>query len=35
MGYICVRQDHLFDDIQVEVTQDPETWRHLTEFPDE
>lgn len=35
MGYIQVQQDELFDDIQVNVTQDPETWTHLTEFTDE
>ena len=35
MGYIHVQQDELFDDIQVDVTQAPETWTHLTEFADE
>lgn len=35
MGYVHVEQEALFDDIQVEVTEDPETWRHLTEFADE
>ena len=35
MGYIHVQQDELFDDIQVDVTQDPETWTHLTEYADE
>ncbi|MBU5481913.1 segregation and condensation protein A [Blautia sp. MSJ-19] len=35
MGYIQVEQDNLFDDIQVTVTQNPETWTHLTEFADE
>lgn len=35
MGYIHVEQEKLFDDIKVEVTQDPETWKHLTEFADE
>lgn len=35
MGYIQVHQDELFDDIEVDVTQDPETWTHLTEFADE
>ena len=35
MGYIHVQQDELFDDIQIDVTQDPETWTHLTEFADE
>ncbi len=35
MGYIHVEQEALFDDIQVEVQENPETWRHLTEFADE
>lgn len=35
MGYIHVQQDELFDDIQVDVAQDPKTWTHLTEFADE
>ena len=35
MGYIQVQQEELFDDIQVSVTQDPDTWTHLTEFADE
>ena len=35
MGYIHVEQEELFDDIRVDVTQDPETWTHLTEFADE
>lgn len=35
MGYIHVKQEFLFDDIQVEVTKEPETWKHLTEFADE
>lgn len=35
MGYIHVEQEALFDDIQVEVKEDPKTWRHLTEFADE
>ena len=35
MGYIQVQQEKLFDDIQVSVTQDPDTWTHLTEFADE
>ena len=29
------RIQELFDDIQVDVVQDPETWTHLTEFADE
>ena len=35
MGYIHVEQDSIFDDIKVEVTEDPGTWTHLTEFADE
>lgn len=35
MGYVQVEQEFLFDDIQVEVVVDPETWKHLTEFADE
>lgn len=35
MGYLHVQQDNLFDDIQIDVVQDPETWVHLTEFADE
>ena len=35
MGHIQVEQDHLFDDIQVQVVTDPETWKNLTEFADE
>ena len=35
MGYIHVQQESLFDDIQVEVTEDPASWSHLTEFADE
>lgn len=35
MGYIHVEQEALFDDIQIEVTTDPKTWKHLTEFADE
>ena len=35
MGYIHICQEELFDDIQVDVVQDPETWTHLTEFADE
>ena len=35
MGYIHVQQEFLFDDIQVEVTEDPASWSHLTEFADE
>lgn len=35
MGHIHVVQEELFDDIQVEVVTDPDTWRHLSEFADE
>lgn len=35
MGHIQVEQDHLFDDIQVNVVTDPGTWKNLTEFADE
>lgn len=35
MGYIHARQDHIFDDIQAEVTIEPDTWKNLTEYADE
>ncbi|MBQ7372596.1 MAG: segregation/condensation protein A [Blautia sp.] len=35
MGHVSVEQDHLFDDIQVEVLTDPDTWKNLTEFAEE
>ena len=35
MGYIHIRQEELFADIQVDVVQEPDTWIHLTEFADE
>lgn len=35
MGHIHADQEALFDDIQVEVLTEPETWRNLTEFADE
>lgn len=35
MGHIHVNQEALFDDIQVEVVTEPETWKNLTEFADE
>lgn len=35
MGYIHVIQESLFEDIQIEVTSDPDTWKNLTEYPDE
>lgn len=35
MGHIHVKQEDLFEDIEVEVVTDPETWKNLTEFADE
>lgn len=35
MGHVQVVQEALFDDIQVEVVTEPETWKNLTEFADE
>lgn len=35
MGYVHVEQEALFDDIQIEVTTEPQNWKHLTEFADE
>lgn len=35
MGHIHAEQEYIFDDIQVEVVTDPDTWRNLTEFADE
>ncbi|MDO4273337.1 MAG: segregation/condensation protein A [Eubacteriales bacterium] len=35
MGHIHVDQESLFDDIQVEVVTEPDTWKNLTEFADE
>ncbi len=35
MGHIHVNQEDLFEDIQVEVVTNPETWKNLTEFADE
>lgn len=35
MGHIHVVQEFLFDDIQIEVITEPETWKNLTEFADE
>lgn len=35
MGHIHVVQEFLFDDIQVEVITDPDSWKNLTEFADE
>ena len=34
-GYLSVEQDQLFDDIQIQVLADPDTWKNLTEFADE
>ena len=35
MGHIHVDQETLFGDIQVEVLDDPDTWKNLTEFSEE
>lgn len=35
MGHIHVEQEHIFDDIQLEVITEPDTWKNLTEFADE
>lgn len=35
MGHVQVVQEELFDDIQVEVVTEPETWKNLTEYADE
>lgn len=35
MGHVQVQQEVLFDDIQVEIVTDPDTWKNLTEFADE
>lgn len=35
MGHVQVQQEALFDDIQVEIVTDPDTWKNLTEFADE
>jgi segregation and condensation protein A len=35
MGNIHVDQESLFDEIQIEVVTDPDTWKNLTEFADE
>lgn len=35
MGHIQVNQEALFDDIQVEVVTEPDTWKNLTEFAEE
>lgn len=35
MGHITVEQESIFDDIQVEVVTDPDTWKNLTEYADE
>ena len=35
MGHIHVVQEEIFDDIQINVVTEPETWRNLTEFAEE
>ena len=35
MGHVQVQQEVLFDDIQIEIVTDPDTWKNLTEFADE
>jgi segregation and condensation protein A len=35
MGHIHVEQEGLFDDIQVEVVTEPDTWKNLTEYAEE
>ena len=35
MGHIHVVQEEIFDDIQIDVVTDPETWKNLTEFAEE
>ena len=35
MGHIQVVQEEIFDDIQIDVVTDPETWKNLTEFAEE
>lgn len=35
MGHIHVDQESLFDEIQIEVLTEPDTWKNLTEFADE
>ena len=35
MGHIHVVQEDIFDDIQINVVTEPETWKNLTEFAEE
>ena len=35
MGHIHVVQEELFDDIQIDVVTDPDTWKNLTEFEED
>ena len=35
MGHIHVVQEEIFDDIQIDVVTEPETWKNLTEFAEE
>ena len=35
MGHIHVVQEELFDDIQIDVVTDPDTWKNLTEFAED
>lgn len=35
MGHFHVTQENLFDDIEIEVLTDPQTWKNLTEFAEE
>ena len=35
MGHIHVVQEEIFDDIQINVVTEPETWKNLTEFAEE
>ena len=35
MGHIHVVQEELFDDIQIDVVKDPDTWKNLTEFAED
>ena len=35
MGHIHVVQEEIFDDIQIHVVTEPETWKNLTEFAEE
>ena len=35
MGHIHAVQEELFDDIQIDVVTDPDTWKNLTEFAED